>query len=126
MKQLLLLLAVLLIFKQDVSAQNRNSIWCFGDSAGIDFRNLNNPVPISTGMDGRGGCSSISDSSGNLVFYSFSYVSYALTKILSANHTVMPNCTLLQGWGLYNDNLIVPIITFILEMLAQSTQLTTP
>ncbi|HQV98723.1 MAG TPA: T9SS type A sorting domain-containing protein [Bacteroidia bacterium] len=108
MKQLLLLLAVLLIFKQDVSAQNRNSIWCFGDSAGIDFRNLNNPVPISTGMDGRGGCSSISDSSGNLVFYSFSYVSYALTKILSANHTVMPNCTLLQGWGLYNDNLIVP------------------
>lgn len=107
MKQLLLLLAVLLIFKQDVSAQNRNSIWCFGDSAGIDFRNLNNPVPISTGMDGRG-CSSISDSSGNLVFYSFSYVSYALTKILSANHTVMPNCTLLQGWGLYNDNLIVP------------------
>ena len=108
MKQLVLLLAALLIFKQDVSAQNRNSIWCFGDSAGIDFRILSNPVPITTGMDGRGGCSSISDSSGNLLFYSFIYVSYSLTKILTANHTLMPNCTLLQGWGLYNDNLILP------------------
>lgn len=100
------LLGILINFQS--FCQSRNSIWCFGDSAGIDFRNLNNPTPISTGLDAIGGCSSISDTDGNLLFYSFSYVSYALTKILTANHTVMPNCTLLQGWGLYNDNLILP------------------
>jgi hypothetical protein len=32
------------------TAQNRNSIWCFGDSAGINFSNINNPVPITTSM----------------------------------------------------------------------------
>lgn len=96
-----------LLFNESYS-QNKNSIWCFGDSAGIDFRNLSNPVPISTGMDGRGGCSSISDSAGNLLFYSFSYVTYQLTKILSADHAVMTNSNLMPGWGLYNDNLILP------------------
>ncbi len=105
-KIILLHLAVLL-FNESYS-QNKNSIWCFGDSAGIDFRNLSNPVPISTGMDGRGGCSSISDSAGNLLFYSFSYVTYQLTKILSADHAVMTNSNLMPGWGLYNDNLILP------------------
>lgn len=51
-------------------SQNRNSIWCFGDSAGIDFRNVSMPVPITTGFDTRGTCASVSDSLGNLLFYS--------------------------------------------------------
>ena len=50
-------------------AQNQNSVWIFGDSAGIDFSNLNNPVPVFSGMDERGSCASIADTSGNLLFY---------------------------------------------------------
>ncbi len=40
-------------------SQNRNSIWVFGDSAGIDFTVPTNPIPITSGMDGRGSCASI-------------------------------------------------------------------
>ena len=101
-------LVLLILLQQNSFSQNRNSIWCFGDSAGIDFRNLNNPVPIFTGMDGRGGCSSISDSTGNLLFYSFSYVLNARTKILNSNHQIMNTSDSIPGWGLYNDNLILP------------------
>lgn len=103
------MLLLLIAFLPNKSyCQNRNSIWCFGDSAGIDFRNLNNPIPITTGLDAIGGCSSISDSAGNLLLYSFSYVSYQLTKIFSSNHSLMANSNLMPGWGLYNDNLVLP------------------
>ena len=57
------------------SSQNKNSIWCFGDSAGIDFYTPNNPQVFSSGMNGRGGCGSMADSNGNLRFYAYSYVS---------------------------------------------------
>jgi hypothetical protein len=50
--------------------QNRGNIWCFGDSAGIDFTNLSNPLPIHSAEKTRGSCASISDSLGNLLFYS--------------------------------------------------------
>ena len=66
-----ILIALLTFLSLKAIAQNRNSIWCFGDSAGIDFRNVSMPVPISTGMDGRGSCASISDSVGNLLFYAY-------------------------------------------------------
>lgn len=108
MKKFCTVFILVSLIAQTIFAQNRNSIWCFGDSAGIDFRNIANPVPISSGMDGRGGCSSISDSSGNLLFYSYSFVSLALTKIMASNNTIMPNSNLITGWGLYNDNIIIP------------------
>jgi hypothetical protein len=52
-----------------VNAQKRNNIWCFGDSAGINFNNLNNPVPISTGLRTRGSCASIADTNGTFAFF---------------------------------------------------------
>src|SRR5215831_5534683 len=64
---LIFLFTILLPFYSQ--SQLQNAIWCFGDSAGIDFRNINNPIPISTSLDTRGSCVSISDSLGNLLFY---------------------------------------------------------
>ena len=107
MKKIASLFAIMLC-SLNVVSQNRNNIWCFGDSAGIDFRNVSNPVPISSGMDGRGGCSGISDSSGNLLFYSYSFGSLALTKIVNANNNLMSNSNLITGWGAYNDNIVIP------------------
>jgi hypothetical protein len=52
-------------------AQNRNSIWVFGDSSLVDFGNAGSPVTGVSGMDGRGSCVSISDTSGSLLFYAF-------------------------------------------------------
>lgn len=60
---------VLLICCSCISfSQNRNNIWCFGDSAGIDFNNLSSPVVIASGMNSRGTCATIADASGNLLF----------------------------------------------------------
>jgi hypothetical protein len=42
----LTLLAFFLLFSVLAFGQNRNSIWCFGDSAGIDFRDTGNPVLV--------------------------------------------------------------------------------
>ena len=52
-----------------VNAQKRNNIWCFGDSAGIDFSKLGSPQVFSSSLDTRGSCASIADTSGQLLFY---------------------------------------------------------
>lgn len=65
------LLIIILLFSYEAFPQNRNSIWVFGDSAGVDFSNLGNPTPINTVINTRGSCCGISDSSGHLQFYAF-------------------------------------------------------
>jgi hypothetical protein len=78
-------------------AQNRNSIWCFGDSAGIDFSNINNPVPFTSSVEGRGSCVSIADNNGNLLFYSNTYT--YLTLVWNALNDTMTNSYLIGGGG---------------------------
>ncbi len=87
-----------LVITGEIKAQNRNSIWCFGDSAGINFSNINNPVPITTAMRGRGSCVSIADDSGNLMFYSNTY-SY-LTLVWNALNDTMTNSYPMGGGGI--------------------------
>ena len=65
MKTLLIFFLIFVCFFCE--AQNENSSWCFGDSAGIDFKNVNNPQPFNTSVQSRGSCGSISDSLGNLL-----------------------------------------------------------
>ena len=78
-------------------AQNRNSIWCFGDSAGIDFSNINNPVPFTSSVEGRGSCVSIADNNGNLLFYSNTYT--YLTLVWNALNDTMTNSYPMGGGG---------------------------
>jgi hypothetical protein len=66
------------------NGQGRNAIWCFGDSAGIDFRNTSSPVPFSSGLSAKGTCASISDNAGNLLFYC------ASPDIVNFNNGVLP------------------------------------
>jgi len=82
-------------------AQNRNSIWCFGDSAGIDFRDPENPVPFTSGIRARSDCASIADENGNLLFYvgSDTTVSTSHGFVYNRNHQQMP-----FGWGLVTAN----------------------
>ena len=51
------------------NGQGKNTIWCFGDSTGIDFRNISSPSVFESGINSKGTCASISDSLGNLLFY---------------------------------------------------------
>ncbi len=92
-------------------AQNQNSVWIFGDSAGIDFSNLNNPVPVFSGMDERGSCASIADTSGNLLFYCYSSIggTDSLTLVYNYLNDTMSNGFYLIGSASYNQVVIVPI-----------------
>ncbi|MBA2563281.1 MAG: T9SS type A sorting domain-containing protein [Chitinophagaceae bacterium] len=94
------------------SSQDRGNIWCFGDSAGIDFNNLNNPIPINTGLRTRGSCASISDTTGNLLFYAGDRTNTAgdyTTLVYNNEHNVMPNGDSIVGEGWYNEIIILPM-----------------
>ena len=111
MKKHLFILLLLVITFSFVKAQYRNSIWCFGDSAGIDFRNLSMPVPISTSLDTRGSCVSISDSLGNLLFYGNTRANGSIAQtgiIYNRNHDIMQNGDSIAGEGWYHELLIIP------------------
>jgi len=74
--------------------QNEASNWYFGENAGLTFNLDTNSVSrvLDGQMSTREGCSSISDDSGNLLFYTD-----GLT-IWNRNHTIMEN-----GFGLNGD-----------------------
>ena len=99
-------LIFILLVTDALKAQNKNSIWCFGDSAGIDFSNINNPVPFTSSVEGRGSCVSIADNNGNLLFYSNTYT--YLTLVWNALNDTMTNSYPMGGGGVYNELQIVP------------------
>ena len=95
------------------NAQKQGSVWCFGDSALVDFSDTANIITGSSMVKSRGSCASIADSSGNLLFY----VSYDPTVIIAgtdpvkaynSNHQVMANGDSMKGGGWYNEITIVP------------------
>ncbi|WP_338356670.1 T9SS type B sorting domain-containing protein [Yeosuana marina] len=74
-------------------SQKESANWYFGDSAGLNF-NSGNPVPL---LDGKlitsEGCATISDSNGNLLFYTDG------VTVWDRRHEVMPN-----GQGLFGHS----------------------
>jgi gliding motility-associated-like protein len=92
MKKILLIFTTLLICNLS-QAQKEASNWYFGDNAGVKF-NLDTGT-VSAVSDGRlateEGCTSISDSNGNLQFYTDGRTVY------NANHTIMQNGSGLKG-----------------------------
>jgi len=92
------------------NAQNRNSTWCFGDSAGINFSNINNPITFSTALDSRGSCVSISDTSGSLHFYANTRATVPgnTTLVWNKLHQLMLNGDSVVGGGWYRELVITP------------------
>ena len=65
--------------------------WYFGTNGGVTFVN-GTPEPLTGGqINQTEGCASISDSSGNLLFYTDGI------SVWNASHSVMPNGTSLKG-----------------------------
>jgi gliding motility-associated-like protein len=79
---------LLLLLSFTVYSQKEASNWCFGYHAGIKF--INTPIPFISSIEVSEGSSAISDTSGNLLFYSDGI------KVWNKNHQLMEN-----GWGLY-------------------------
>lgn len=72
-------------------AQNEGNIWYFGYNCGLDFNSGTPTVLSNSAMRAHEGCSSISDSGGNLLFYTDG------DTVWNSNHVPMPNGTGLTG-----------------------------
>ena len=91
-------------------SQNEAANWYFGQFAGVQFnQNTDQVTALTNGrLNTLEGCTSISDTNGNLLFYSDG------RTIWDRNHQPMPNANEAAGTGLLGDNsstssgLIVP------------------
>jgi len=76
-----------------IFGQGEANFWYFGVNAGLDF-NGGAPVPVTNGqMNQLEGCSSISNTAGNLLFYTDGI------QVWNSSHVQMPN-----GFGLTGHN----------------------
>ncbi|MDN3493440.1 T9SS type B sorting domain-containing protein [Winogradskyella bathintestinalis] len=100
----------LLLTNAFTHAQNEASYWYFGQNAGLQFNAQSGTVtPLSNGqINTLEGCTSISDTDGNLLFYSDGQT------VWNSNHQIMSNGDYFGGTGLLGDpsstssGLIVP------------------
>jgi Secretion system C-terminal sorting domain len=106
---------ILILLPFSILAQKENNIWCFGDSAGIDWNEPQNPTFFESASRYRGSCSSIADSTGNLLFYCANIEGDGLicptfkrNYIYNKNHDVMENGACLPGVGWYYEHTIIP------------------
>src|SRR5687767_711376 len=89
MKKITLLFASIAFFIH-TSAQQQTEKWYFGVLAGVDFSPAT-PVALTGMLNTTEGCASMSDSAGNLLFYSDGIT------VWNRSHAVMPNGTGLLG-----------------------------
>ena len=108
------LIIILLLFSPGIFSQGEDNNWYFGGQfnnqtllgAGLDFNNIVGGIPsfaTNTGMTYTEGSATMSDGSGNIMFYTDG------DKVFGSNHTVMPNGNNLGGhWSTMFPALIVP------------------
>ena len=91
MKRFLLLSFISVFGLSCVLAQGEANIWYFGEKAGIDFNSREPISNIYSKLNARAGSSIISDSDGNLLFYTNG------KTVFNKNHKIMDNGTGLKG-----------------------------
>ena len=109
MKRLFCIFLILVLVGGSASAQ-RGNVWCFGDSAALDF-NGGAPVPSVSSVVSRGSCVSISDSNGDLLFYANTDATEAgliSGLVWNRNHELMVGGDSVAGSGWYQEMIIVP------------------
>ena len=88
---------IFLSFASMLYGQGEANYWYFGQNAGVNF-NTTPPTAVTNGrLSTNEGCSSISDASGNLLFYSDG------RTVWNRNHEIMPNADYFGGNGLFGD-----------------------
>jgi hypothetical protein len=86
------LVILFIVFSSFVAeAQNEANNWFFGSKVGLKFDGFTKPTVQYGELNTLEGCASISDSFGNLLFYSDG------STVWSRNHQIMPNGTGLLG-----------------------------
>ncbi|MEI2759647.1 MAG: T9SS type A sorting domain-containing protein [Bacteroidia bacterium] len=107
--------AFLLCCAYFANAQKQGSVWCFGDSALVDFSDTANIITGSSMVKSRGSCASIADSAGSLLFYAgYNTDTWAAGgppfqngEIWNKQHQIMQNgdSIVMQAW--YHEVLII-------------------
>jgi hypothetical protein len=121
--KLLLFSFLLFTITSDITfAQKQGDVWCFGDSALIDWTDPENPIIGTSAIDSRGSCSSVSTPEGELLFYVgdiyaldpdlpeeyiYAYSKYGIA--FNRYHQVMPNGYGLIGEAWYHEHVIIPM-----------------
>jgi hypothetical protein len=92
------------------NAQKQGSVWCFGDSALVDFSDTANIITGTSSLKTRGSCVSICGKTGQLLFYAETRAGIAdnTTWVFNANHVLMQGGDSIVGEGWYNELVIIP------------------
>ena len=90
MQKIITILCLLLLANTLLLAQQAN-VWYFGDHAGLNFNTTPPSALLNSQMYTHEGCSTVSDSLGNLLFYTDG------RDVWNKNHQVMPNGSGLMG-----------------------------
>jgi len=93
----------------------QDAVWCFGDSAGIDFSDTSNISVFTSAAFGEEACTSISDCSGNLLFYTGNYqILQDIFSIYNYDHLIIENGdSLLGDYSKTQGAIIIPFINSI-------------
>ncbi len=107
MKKIQLLLLLIFIANNAFSQLN-NSVWCFGDSARIDFFGAS-VTAFSSTVISRGSCVSIADT-GGLIYYAFTRATVTgnTTLVKTFNDSIMSNGVNIVGQGWYHELVALP------------------
>ena len=106
-------LVIFILFTQNGLAQYQDRIWLFPDSAGIDFTNLSNPIPVSSNITNP--CSnnfaSICNNQGQLLFYSAGVdLTFYSQRVYDKLGNLMENGDSLRGYPWVGQgSLILPM-----------------
>lgn len=110
------LIVVLILSIISLKAQKEANHWYFGANAGLDFSTGSPQFDSSSFAPSSMGCATVSDSAGNLLFYTNggdeSFLSYNWTGVVvNRNHQIMPNGYLrdsCETGGNFQSSLIIP------------------
>jgi hypothetical protein len=92
------------------TAQKRGAVWCFGDSAMVDFSDTSNITLGTSVLKTRGSCVSISDTTGNLQFYAYTRagINGNTTILRNSTDSIVLNGTSIVGEGWYRELVLFP------------------
>ncbi len=82
---------LLLIISSTIFAQGEANYWYFGQNAGVNFGTTPPTILTDGQVDTLEGCTTISDATGQLLFYTDG------SRVFTRNHTIMQNGTGLKG-----------------------------
>lgn len=91
----------LFIYSNLLYSQKEANIWYFGEYAGLDFNSGSPTLLLDGKLNTEGGCATISDTNGNLLFYTDG------RTVWNKNHQTMLNGTKLNGGNRSTHSAIV-------------------